>query len=153
LDDRWRLSHILTWQAFAAVGAGDPIATRAPAEEGRDLAEVIGDRFVSRHCRWCLGFAQVFRGDLVGAAAQFGELVAEAQAAHDGLLEVNSLAGHSVVLALQGDAAAARAAADAAIQAAAEPGGFYAAMGYAALLAAAVAAGDAATLQDATEAW
>ena len=69
--------------------------------------------------------AQLFQGDLAGAAAQFGELVAEAQAAHDGLVEVNSLACQGVVLAYQGDTAAARAAADAAIEAAAELGGIY----------------------------
>jgi hypothetical protein len=65
---------------------------------------------------------------------------------------VNSLAGQGVVLARQGDTPAARAAADAAIEAAAELGGFYAAMGYSALANAAMAAGDAATLRDATEA-
>ena len=50
------------------------IATRALAEEGRDVAEAIGDRYGSWLCRWCLGYAQVYQGDLVGAAAQFGEL-------------------------------------------------------------------------------
>jgi DNA-binding CsgD family transcriptional regulator len=56
------------------------------------------------------------------------------------------------MLAFQGDTGAARAAADAAIEAAAELGGIYAGTGYAALALAALAAGDAATLQDATEA-
>ncbi|MBV8347922.1 MAG: LuxR family transcriptional regulator, partial [Mycolicibacterium sp.] len=153
VDDRWRLSQILTWQATAANYAGDPIATRAPAEEGRDLADAIGDRYNSRLCRWCLGYAQVYQGDLAGAAAQFGELVAEARAAHDGLVEVFSLVGHSVVLAYQGDTAAARAAADAAVEAAAELGEIAAAQGYAALAFGALAAGDAATLRDAIEAW
>jgi predicted ATPase/class 3 adenylate cyclase/DNA-binding CsgD family transcriptional regulator len=152
VDDRWRLSQILTWQATAANYAGDPIATRAPAEEGRDLADAIGDRYDSRLCRWSLGYAQLYQGDLVGAAAQFGELVAEAQAAHDGIIEVTSLAGHSVVLAYQGDTAAARAAAAAAIEAAAELGEIAAANGYAALAFAALAAGDAATARDASEA-
>ena len=152
LDDRWRLGQILAHQAMAASVAGDPIATRAAAEEGRDLAEAIGDRFASRYCRWCLGVAQGYLGDLVGAAAQFAELVAEAQAAHDGVLKNASLAYHSVTLACQGDAAAARAAADAAIEAAAELGGLYAGTGYAALAIAALAAGDAATLRDATQA-
>ena len=78
VDDRWRLSQLLAGQASAASYAGDPIATRAPAEEGRDLAEAIGDRYGSRLCRWCLGTAELYQGDLVGAAAQFGELVAEA---------------------------------------------------------------------------
>jgi DNA-binding CsgD family transcriptional regulator len=57
------------------------------------------------------------------------------------------------VLAYQGDTAAARAAADAAIEAAAEVGGIAAAQGYAALAIAALAAGDAATARDACEAW
>jgi predicted ATPase/class 3 adenylate cyclase/DNA-binding CsgD family transcriptional regulator len=152
LDDRQRLSQILASQAIATITAGDPIAGRTLAEEGRDLAEAIGDRFQSRQCRYCLGMAQVFQGDLVGAAAQFAGLVAEAQAAHDVLVEVNSLAGQASVLAFQGDTRAARAAADAAIEAAAELGGFYAAMGYSALVSAALAAGDVATLRDATEA-
>jgi predicted ATPase/class 3 adenylate cyclase/DNA-binding CsgD family transcriptional regulator len=152
LDDRWRLSQILAWQAMAASVAGDPIATRAAAEEGRDLAEAIGDRFDSRYCRWCLGVAQGYQGDLAGAAAQFGELVAEAQAAHDGILEAASLAYLGAVLASQGDPGAARAAAEAAIEAAAELGGLYAGTGYVALAIAALAAGDVATLRDATEA-
>ena len=92
VDDRWRLSQILAWQANAAVLAGDPIAVRAAGEEGRDLADAIGDRYNSRGCRICLATAQAFQGDLVGAAAQFGELGAEAQAAHDGFLEAYSLA-------------------------------------------------------------
>jgi DNA-binding CsgD family transcriptional regulator len=153
LDDRWRLSQILASQAIAAITAGDPIAARAPAEEGHDLAEAIGDRFRSRQCRYCVAMAQVFQGDLGGAATQLAELVAEAQAAHDVLVEVNSLAAQGIVLACQGDTVGARAAADAAIEAAAELGGFYAAQGYAALVSAALAAGDVATLRDATEAW
>jgi predicted ATPase/class 3 adenylate cyclase/DNA-binding CsgD family transcriptional regulator len=152
LDDRWRLSQILAHQAIAASNAGDPIATRAPAEEGRDLADAIGNRHLSRQCRLCLAVAQGYQGDLAGAAAQFAELVADAQAAHDGLLEVISLGYQGLVLAWQGDTAAARDAADAAIEAAAELGGYYATVGYAALAGAALAAGDAATAQDACEA-
>jgi predicted ATPase/class 3 adenylate cyclase/DNA-binding CsgD family transcriptional regulator len=152
LDDRWRLSQILAHQAIAASNAGDPIATRAPAEEGRDLADAIGNRHLSRQCRLCLAVAQGYQGDLARAAAQFAELVADAQAAHDGLLEVISLGYQGLVLAWQGDTAAARDAADAAIEAAAELGGYYATVGYAALAGAALAAGDAATAQDACEA-
>ena len=70
-DDRWRLSQILTLQANAAIAAGDPIAARVAAEEGRDLADAIGDRSNSRHCRMCLGLAQMYQGDLAGAVAQF----------------------------------------------------------------------------------
>jgi len=153
LDDLWRLSQILVLQAIAAQNAGDAIATRALAEEGRDLADAIGARYDSRMCHFCLAMAQALQGDLAGAGAQFAELVAEAQAAHDVLLEANSLASQGAVLAYQGDTGAARAAADAAIEAAAELGGVYAAMGYAALAFAALAANDAATAQEATKAW
>ena len=44
----------------AALVAGDPIAARAAAEEGRDLADAIGDRFDSRQCRLCLGNGTVY---------------------------------------------------------------------------------------------
>ena len=42
IGDGWRLSQILAWQAFGAVMVGDPIAVRAAAEEGRDLADAVG---------------------------------------------------------------------------------------------------------------
>jgi hypothetical protein len=68
-------------------------------------------------------------------------------------METSSLAWQGIVLAFRGDAGAARAAADAAIQAAAEVGGTFVGMGYAALSYAALAAGDIAMAQDATEDW
>ena len=86
VDDRWRLSQILALQAQGAHLAGDPIAVRAAGEEGRDLADAIGDRFNSRVCRFCLGEQQL-QGDLAGAAAQFAEVAAEAEAAHDEIFE------------------------------------------------------------------
>ena len=152
LDDRWRLSQILAWQALAALTAGDLIAGRAAAEEGRDLADTIGDRYDSRQCRWCLGLAQTWQGNLAGAAAQFAELAAEAEAAHDVFYKAQSLTFQGAVLAWQGDTGAARAAADAAIEAAAELGGIAAGNAYVALGAAALAAGDAAAAAEAFEA-
>jgi predicted ATPase/DNA-binding CsgD family transcriptional regulator len=153
VGDRWRLSQILAWQAEAAFAAGDPLAMRAAGQEGRELADAIGDRFVSRLCRWCLGVAQMVQGDLAGAAAQFAELVEEARSAHDGLIEANSLAFQGSVLAHQGDTAAARTAAASAIEAASELGDLHADVAYATLAGAALAAGDVATALDAIEAW
>jgi predicted ATPase/class 3 adenylate cyclase/DNA-binding CsgD family transcriptional regulator len=153
LDDRWRLSQILAGQARAANHAADPLATRAPAEEGLDLADALGDRYNLRVCRYCLAWSHIHRGELASAAAQIAELLADARAGHDGLMELQSVGGQGIVLALQGEAAAARAAAEAAINAAAEVGGAYAAYGYAALSFSAMAGGDAAALQDAAEAW
>ena len=95
LDDRWRLSQILTMQAMGAHTAGDPRAVRAAGEEGRDLADAIGDKLNSRQCRFCLGSAQMMSGDLAGAVTQFGELAAEADAGHDEISRVTSLVGQS----------------------------------------------------------
>ena len=95
----------------------------------------------------------MMQGDLAGAAAQFREVVAEAEAAHDVLWRLNGLQSLGHVLAYQGDASAARAAADAAIEAAAELGEVASrACGYAALAVAALAAGDVAAADDASEA-
>ena len=148
--DGWRLSPILVWQAYGAAVAGDPITARAVGEEGRDLADTIGDRFASRGCRcWGLGAAQMMQGNLVGAAAQFREVVAEADAAHDVVWRFNGLQILAHVLAYQGDTSAARAAATAAIEAAAELGEVAEGGGYVALAVAALAAGDVAAADDA----
>jgi predicted ATPase/DNA-binding CsgD family transcriptional regulator len=150
--DRWMLKQILDWQAYGAILAGDPIAARAAAEEGRDLADAIGDRFYSHHCRVFLGFAQIMHGDLGGAAAQFGELAAEADAGHDAIGMVTRLVGLGYALAYQGDTSAARAAADAAVAAAAELSGLQESAACAASATAAIAAGDVLTARDASEA-
>jgi predicted ATPase/class 3 adenylate cyclase/DNA-binding CsgD family transcriptional regulator len=152
LDDKWRLSQILAWQAQAAIAAGDPITARLAAEEGRDLAEAIGDGFHSRHCRLCLGLAQLWQGDLAGSVAQFRAVTAEAKTAHDGVLEAASLAHQATTLAWQGDTAAARAAADASLESASEFGGVTASVGYFALANTALADGDVETALDATAA-
>ncbi|MGB6206958.1 LuxR C-terminal-related transcriptional regulator [Mycobacterium sp.] len=154
LGDRWRLSQILVAQVVAALAVRDPVAARAAAEEGRDLAEAIGDRFDARRCRWYLGVAKQFQGDLEAAIAQFAALADEAEAAHDEIWRVDSIVGLAIALAYHGDTAAAQAAADAAIEATAELGGLKAGAAYWALALAALAAGDAATAQDATgAAW
>jgi predicted ATPase/class 3 adenylate cyclase/DNA-binding CsgD family transcriptional regulator len=152
LGDRWRVSQILVAQVVAALTARDSIAARAAAEEGRDLADAIGDRFDARRCRWYLAVAQVYQGDLAGAVAQFTAVADEAEAAHDEIWRVDSVVGRAFALAYQGDTAAARATADAAVEATAELGGLKAAAAYHVLAIVALAAGDAATTQDATEA-
>jgi predicted ATPase/class 3 adenylate cyclase/DNA-binding CsgD family transcriptional regulator len=150
--DRWRLSQILVAQAAAASTTGNPHAVRAAAEEGRDLADALGDRFDARFCSVCIGVAQLFQGDLAGAAALLARLVAEARATHDVFVEATGLAYRGVALAYQGDTDAARAAADAAVEAAAEIGGLRAGVAYLALAATALAAGDVRMAQDAAEA-
>ena len=56
LGDSWRLSQILGRQATGALLVGDVTAAAALAEEGRDLAEAIGDHFNSRQCRMTIAW-------------------------------------------------------------------------------------------------
>jgi DNA-binding CsgD family transcriptional regulator len=149
------LSRILGWQAFAAVtGAGDPQAIRTAGEEGRDLADAIGDRHTSRNCRWSLGHAQWWSGDLVGAVAHFHELAAEAEAAHDEGWRVSSLVSLGHLLAYHGGASEARAAAEKAVDSAAELGPILEGFCYASLAVATLADGDMEAAAEAADtAW
>jgi predicted ATPase/class 3 adenylate cyclase/DNA-binding CsgD family transcriptional regulator len=150
VDDRWRLSQILALQAQGAHLAGDLLGTREAGEEGRDVANAIGNRFNSRMCRFYLGAVQMMQGDLVGAVTQFREVAAEAEAAHDEISRVASLGGQSLALAYRGEAAAARAAGEAALEGGAELGGRAAVFGQLALGFAALAAGDGAAAREAS---
>ena len=80
------------------------------------------------------------------------EVAAEAKAAHDAIVEVLSLTTQGYALAYQGETGAALAAAEAAALAAADLGGLAAAVASGALTVAAVAAGDLATAQSASDA-
>jgi DNA-binding CsgD family transcriptional regulator len=143
--DKWRLSQILWWQAYAAILDGDPRAAIKAGKEGRDLADEVGDRFVSRICRfWGSGTAQFFRGELAQAAAQFREIMAEAEADHDLLMRTGCQAHLGHTLAWMGDTEAAQAAAAAALEAASEFGGLLEGLVYAPLATAQLAAGDVA---------
>src|SRR5262249_12279687 len=139
-------------QAFAALTEGDPIAARAAAEEGDSLADAIGDAFVSRSCRWRLGIAQMFEGDLASAVAHFRQVVAEAQADNDVLFAGGALLNQGQALAYHGDTTAARAAANAALDAATELGDIMEGFAHAVLALAGLAAGDVAAAADASEA-
>jgi predicted ATPase/class 3 adenylate cyclase/DNA-binding CsgD family transcriptional regulator len=150
LGDRYTLCQILAWQAFAAHTAGDPVATRMVAEEGRDLADAIGARFHSRQCRWCLGLAHMMTGDVISAIAQFREVVDEADAAHDLLFRWCGRVNLGYVLAYHGETALARAAGEAALDAAAQFGGRSEGYSYVALAMAALAAGDVAAAAEAS---
>jgi predicted ATPase/class 3 adenylate cyclase/DNA-binding CsgD family transcriptional regulator len=148
-NDAWTLSLILGWQALGAYMTGDPIAVRAAAEEGLALSDAIGDRFNSRLCRWAIGVALFTQGDLRAAVAQFSDLVAEAEEAHDALFLVSSLYVHSHLLGRRGDICGARARANAAVEAAAELGAWHEGLAYLALTHAAMAAGDVAAANEA----
>jgi predicted ATPase/class 3 adenylate cyclase/DNA-binding CsgD family transcriptional regulator len=150
--DTWRLSQVLWWLSYTAMIAGEPSAALQAGEEGYRVADEIGDQFISRMCRfWGIGTARLMRGELTAAAAQFRELVTEAQAAHDPFGQLAALSHLAHALAHLGDTTAARVAATTATELGAEFGGFAEGVGHAPLARAALAAGDVAAATEASE--
>ena len=150
LGDSWRLSQILCRQSTGALLVGDVTAAALLAEEGRDLAEALGDHFNSRQCRLSIAWAHMSRGETVAAVSQYADLIAEASDAHDVMSLVSSLAPGAFALAYHGDVDGARAAAAAALEACAELG-FLLANAYCDVVVAELAAGDAAAALEASE--
>jgi DNA-binding NarL/FixJ family response regulator len=96
--------------------------------------------------------ARLLQGDLAGAVAQFGAITAEAEAAHDAIYMAQGQSGRGLALSYQGETGAGRAAAEAAIEAAAEHGELFVGAGYQVLAQAALAAGDVAIARKASDA-
>jgi DNA-binding CsgD family transcriptional regulator len=152
MGDRWRLSQILYFQALmATLGSGDLEDGITAADEGRALADEIGDRGYSRACRWCLTGAQMVRGDLAGAEKQLRELMLEADMTHALIWQVNARAGLCHVLANTGRAAEGRAIGLESLDGAAELGGYMEGVVYAALAVAALADGAVDEATDASD--
>jgi len=150
LGDKWRLSQLLGFGAYAAMVIGDPAAARAAGEEGRELAEAIGDQYALGQCRvWGIAGARAMLDDLPGAEAEIRELIADADAVGDPLYRFNGLMTQTFVLGWQGKTTAALAAAETALESAAGLGVVIEGLGYLALGAALLAAGDVATAKDA----
>ncbi len=145
------MSQALSQLAQAAFVAGEPTALRAAGEEGRDLADAIGDRFGSRQCRWRLAGVPLLEGDLPETIAQYREVIAESEADHDTVSLTAALMILSHVLAFHGEPAAARAAAEAGIESAADLGGVYLGGTHISLMVSHLAAGDVAAASDAAE--
>ena len=146
------LYHVRGYHAFVGSFVGDPIESQAAGEEGRDLADALGDGFMSRYCRVFLAMALWMQGELAKAAHIFQSVVEEAQATEDRTHENMGLVGLGQMLAFQGNTAAAHAAAQSALTAAAEMGGFNEDGAYTALANAALANGDAAAAKQACDA-
>jgi predicted ATPase/class 3 adenylate cyclase/DNA-binding CsgD family transcriptional regulator len=149
--DRSKLCYALCCLAVAMNVTGQPIASQLAAEEGRDVADAVGDGFVSRHCRVWLAVALGWRGGATAADAVLAGLGEEAHAAGERMLELFALVDEGQSLACQGDAAAARAKVNKARETSAAMGGFHEDMVYAVSAYAALAAGDAAAAKAACE--
>jgi predicted ATPase/class 3 adenylate cyclase/DNA-binding CsgD family transcriptional regulator len=152
LDDRWRLSQILGWQAVAAMSVGDHVAINAAACEGCDLAGAIGDDSNLRMCRLALATAPTYRGEVAQANALLRDALAEAIAAHDPFCREAALLNMTFALAWQGDVDGAQAAADACLNDQTNVGELVDRVGYSAIGLIRLMAGDAVAAHEAYEA-
>jgi predicted ATPase/class 3 adenylate cyclase/DNA-binding CsgD family transcriptional regulator len=152
LDDRWRLSQILAWQANTWLSTGDPMASRTAGEEGRDIADAIGDRANSRQSRLGIGWALLVQGKVAAAISEFSRLTAECEEAHDDVFKTSALMGWGIALAYHGEVDASAAIADAALKGAADLGEYFVGMAHAQSSQASLAAGDIASAHVASEA-
>ncbi|WP_241010718.1 LuxR family transcriptional regulator [Mycobacterium camsae] len=145
------LLPIYSYQATAAVVAGEPVAAIAAAEAGRDLADALGDGFFSRNNRAWLGCGLWFRGELAQANEILRGLVAEAETAVDPSATIFGQVCLSGTFAFQGQVGAAHAAAQAALAASDSVGGMTEDTVNGAIAHAALAGGDAAAARQAAQ--
>ncbi len=140
--DNWRLSQILARQAYGAAMTGEPEAATTYAEEGSAIADAVGDWSSAHLCGWSLGMAMMMRADLHGAVDQYAATRAKAEADHDVISMAVCLVSHGSTLSNLGDASAAQAVANEALQAGAELGPLGEGAAATILAMAAIAAGD-----------
>ena len=141
--DQSTLCQALGYQCFYGVAAGAPVEARIAGEEGREVADRIGDRFMSRYCRVFLANALSYLGThLVEAVHTAQEVVEESRAAGDRPMEVFGLMTLGQCLVSTGDADAGLAAAESALEIGARIGGFHEDTTYAVVAKAALGRGD-----------
>jgi predicted ATPase/class 3 adenylate cyclase/DNA-binding CsgD family transcriptional regulator len=125
VDDRAMLCQALTWHGQNAYYGGNPRAGRIAAEEGRDIAEELGDRFCSRAARWALAWAATVGGAVASGVAELRAVAAEATAAGDTTWAFAGLFNGAQAQCHLGDLEGARMSAHAAREAAGDLGSDY----------------------------
>ncbi|MCV7378651.1 LuxR family transcriptional regulator [Mycobacterium alsense] len=146
--DRSGLYLVRAYECFARNAAGDPIASQAAGEEAIAVADALGDSFMSRYTRTFLVGSLALQGKLAESLLVARSLVDEARAAGDRTMEAFGLMSLGNPLVYTGDAAAARAAAQAALEVGAAMGGFHEDSVYVGLAYSALARGDAAAAKE-----
>ncbi|CAM3043072.1 Transcriptional regulatory protein [Mycobacterium intermedium] len=116
IDDSWWLGQTLTLEAIFALLFGEPVAGQVAAEEVLRIADRVGDKFLSRQCRYVLGWAQILRGQLAEALTALREVEEESTAAGDAFFSMQAMAIQAIALAYQGNIEAAQAASELAFQ-------------------------------------
>jgi predicted ATPase/class 3 adenylate cyclase/DNA-binding CsgD family transcriptional regulator len=150
--DRRRLCQVCLGMAIGGSFWGDPRGARAAAEEGRDLADALGDRFMSSNFRTWLGVALTIQGHLDEADRVLSPVAQQATTTSDLFMTVVGHATLGRVRASQGHGRAAHACAETALQAAAAMGGFVDDIVYVVFADAALVDGDAVAAKKACEA-
>jgi predicted ATPase/class 3 adenylate cyclase/DNA-binding CsgD family transcriptional regulator len=151
VGDSWRLSQLLSRQAYGAFMAGDLNSLASVATEGRDVADAIGDRFNFRQCQWVLLNLGICRGELNEMLASLPDYIADATAAHDRMSAVIGLMFQVYAAAHVGDATVARAAAKKLIESSAELAGMFDNGAYSAVAMAYLADGDVSAAWEAAQ--
>ncbi|ORB56109.1 LuxR family transcriptional regulator [Mycolicibacterium rhodesiae] len=149
--DSATLYHVYCYECFVTNVVGDPRASEAAGELGRDLADALGDSFMSRYSRTFLTGSLGLQGKLSEALAVGSQLVEEARGAEDRPMQAFGLMALAQVLTFTGNVAGGRAAAEAALEVGASLGGFHDDTAYLAVATAALAAGDAQAARTACE--
>ena len=108
IGDSWWLGQTLALEAMYALLFGEPVAGQVAAEEALRIADRIGNTFVSRQCRYILGWAQILRGELTNALIQLREVDEECLAARDAMFSMQASSIQAIALAYQGHIDAAR---------------------------------------------
>jgi predicted ATPase/class 3 adenylate cyclase/DNA-binding CsgD family transcriptional regulator len=101
-DDSWWLGQTLALEAVYTILFGEPHLGQVAIEEALRIADRIGDKFVSRQCRYVLGWAQVLRGELTTALTRLRELDEECITARDATYSLHASNLQAMTLAYQG---------------------------------------------------
>jgi predicted ATPase/class 3 adenylate cyclase/DNA-binding CsgD family transcriptional regulator len=145
------LCDIRSYQAFACNAAGLPSASQTAAEEGRALADKLGDGFRSRHCRIWLASAVGLQGNPAAGRTLLNQVAEEAEAEGEHMLTLIALMARGQWEAVMDEPELARSTAESALAKAISMGGYHEDSAHMTLAVVALLAGDAATAREACE--
>ena len=123
---------------------GDLNGAATIGQQGRELADSLGDQFNSRYCRNWQGMARYMLGDLAGEVARCQEMIVEADGAADLLNRFLGLQNLALASAFRGEIGPAEDALEALIETGAELSGVHEGVAHMAVGFVALARGDAA---------
>lgn len=140
--DRPTLAEALGYMTFAGFAAGQIVLAENSGREGWEVAERLGDGFMSRYCRVFLCSSLIVQGRLLEAARLAAAVVADARADGDRPMEDFGLMTLGQSLVFMGDDEEGESAGIAALDIAAGLGGFHEDNAFVVLAGAALVRGD-----------